>query len=268
MLRSVFGFAIWARRKAMAWWGASSFAYMLMYGSVYPTVRENAADFDELLQGYPEALKKMFGVTDDFSYASGDGFMQVQLFSLVVPLVFLIFAIGIGSRIIAGEEEDGVLDLLLSGPITRRSVLLQKFGAMALLTTGLGMVVLAALLATNEIAGIGVSIMRLAEGILGSLLLSLVFGAAALAVGAVTGRRGLAIGAASGFVAASYLMYTLAGLADSLGTVQRAFPWYYYAAAQPLRNGLNWVHTGVLVAIVLVLVLAALAVFERRDIAV
>ena len=38
----------------------------------------------------------------------------------MLPLLLLVYAIGAGSRAIAGEEESGTLDLLLAHPLSRR----------------------------------------------------------------------------------------------------------------------------------------------------
>ena len=46
----------------------------------------------------------------------------------MVPLLLLVAAIGAGARAIAGEEERGTLDLLLSTPVSRRRLALEKLG--------------------------------------------------------------------------------------------------------------------------------------------
>ncbi len=50
------------------------------------------------------------------------------------------FAIGAGARAIAGEEEGRTLDLLLSTPIRRSQVLLDKWISMVVTTLGLATV--------------------------------------------------------------------------------------------------------------------------------
>ena len=51
-------------------------------------------------------------------------------FSSLGPILFLVFVVGSGARAVAGEEEAGTLDLVLSTPIRRRQVLFDKFLAM------------------------------------------------------------------------------------------------------------------------------------------
>ena len=50
-----------------------------------------------------------------------------QLFVFLIPTLFLWFAISRGSGAIAGEEESGTLELLLTHPIKRSRILVDKF---------------------------------------------------------------------------------------------------------------------------------------------
>jgi ABC-2 type transport system permease protein len=53
-----------------------------------------------------------------------------------------------------------------------------------------------------------------------------------------------------------------------LGTLQKASPWYYYAASTPLLKGIEWTHAGVLAAFAVALPVAGGVVLDRRDLAV
>ncbi|MFH1330953.1 MAG: ABC transporter permease subunit [Actinomycetota bacterium] len=268
MLRSIFGAAVWSRRRSLAWWIGGSFVYLLFLGSAFPTLADNAADFEKMLDSYPEALRAMFNMVEGVSLSTGPGFLHMELFSLVLPLLLIVFAVGFGARAIAGEEEEGTLDLILSGPITRRRVLAEQFAAMAASTFAIGLVNFAAMLAAGAVFDMGLVPGRLAAATFGVVLIALVFGALALAVGAVTGRRGVAIAVAAATALASYLVFSLADVVTWLGTVQKASPWYYYAESAPLLNGLEWAHAGVLAAIAVALPVAGGVVLERRDLAV
>src|SRR4029453_12552773 len=124
MLGSVFAKTLVEQRRALIWWAMGLVAACLLAPAFYPSIHENAASFERLLDSLPEGLRRAFG--EDF--ASPAGYLQARLFSIFAPVLFLIFAIGAGSRAIAGEEEHKTLDLLLSTPFrvgayssTRRS---------------------------------------------------------------------------------------------------------------------------------------------------
>lgn len=268
MLRSVFGAALWSRRRALAWWVGGSFVYLLFLGSVFPTFRDNAAEFERVLDNYPEALRAMFNIVQGASFGSGPGFLHMELFSFMIPLVLIIFAAGFGARAIAGEEEDGTLDLVLSTPVTRRRVLAGQFAAMTTGTFLIGIFMGMAILIAGAAFDMGLDAGHVVAAMLGAVLIALVCGTLALATGCITGRRGLALGVAGAAAVAAYLVFALAEMVPWLGTIQKASPWYYYAASAPMLRGAEWAHFGVLAAMVAVLAVGGGVVLERRDLAV
>lgn len=266
MLRSVFRAEIWQRRRSLAWWLGSAFVYLVFIGSVYPTIRGNAAQIDQLLENYPEVFKVMFGVGEGLLYSSPEGFLHLQVFSFVLPLVLLMFTVGFGARTIAGEEEAGTLDLLLSSPVARRTVVLHKAAAMVVSTVAVGVAMTLALLLDGPFFGVGVRFTHLAGAVTSALLLAVFFGAVAILVGSATGKKVVALGATAGLALASYLVFSLAALAPWLEGAQRFSPFFYYAEAQPVRNGLDWGHALVLAGLTVLAVAASVFAFERRDV--
>lgn len=112
------------------------------------------------------------------------------MFAFTVPALLLVFGIGMGARTIAREEERGTVDLLLSLPVTRRRVLLEKAAGGACVLFGLGAVLFLALLAGSTAVDMEIAAARLAEISLATVLLVPPFAALALAVSCAIGARG------------------------------------------------------------------------------
>jgi len=144
MLHSVFLKTLRDLRRGFVWWSVGLAGMSALMVSVYPTVRGNAA-LNKLVQNYPAALKGFFGFGGELDYTSAAGYLGMELFSLMVPLLLLIAAIAAGSGAVAGEEDRGTLDLLLSLPVSRPRLALEKFGALAAESVALGFVVWASL---------------------------------------------------------------------------------------------------------------------------
>lgn len=270
MLRSVFGKTIVDYRRALLWW---SFGFLVLAAymiALFPTVRDNPA-MQELGRAKLEMLQGLIGRLADF--ASPVGYLTAGLFSLMLPMMFLFFTIGMGANAIGGEEERKTLDMLLANPISRSRILLEKWGAMVILTLLLGLVPLVAFAVGGpgvELVGEALSIANVGAGLLSAVLLGLFFGTLALAVGAATGSRTLAWSVAGGLALANYLVKTMAETAESMKTVQKALPLYYYLSddSNPLQQGLDPVHAGVLLLGVVVFLAVGLVTFQRRDVAV
>jgi ABC-2 type transport system permease protein len=263
VLGSVFSKTIREQRRGLFWWANGLVAACLLTTAFYPSIHENAASFRRLLDSLPEGLRKAFG--EDF--ASPAGYLQARLFSIFAPVLFLVFAIGAGSRAIAGEEEHKTLDLLLSTPVPRRRVLLDKASAMLVMAAGLGVVLAIAIAASGPPFELTVSIANVASAVADCVLLAIAFGAIALAVGAGTGRRSVAIGLTAGIAAGSYLIDILALSVNGLGWLQRLSPFFYYREADPIAHGLDPLDAAMLAAIAIVATGIAVAAFERRDLA-
>ena len=82
---------------------------VVVESSIWPTMRD-MPNFDELLKGYPDAMKRLFDLD---AMETATGFLNAELFTLVLPMLFIIFAVSRGARMIAGEEERGDLDVIL-----------------------------------------------------------------------------------------------------------------------------------------------------------
>jgi len=57
-------------------------------------------------------------------------------------------------------------------------------------------------------------------------------------------------------------------MVEGLKSYCKLSPFYYYTSAEPLRNGLDMGHAGVLIVLTVVFLAVALIAFERHDLAV
>jgi ABC-2 type transport system permease protein len=266
LLSSIFLKAIRDRRRSLLFWGISFVLIAVMVVSLYPLI-ESFSAIQEYMELFPEEFLALFtGGMNDFT--SPEGYLHSELFFLVFPLLILVFAINFGSNAVAGEEEQGTLDLLLSNPIPRWRLVLEKFAAMVFSILLLTLLFWGALAISGYVVDMGLSLSRLAAVCFSAALLGVTFNAVALAVGCARGRRGLSMSTAGALVGYSYLLNTMAPLIDWLEPFQILSPFYYYIGADPLTNGLNGTHVAVLVGLTTVFIIIALATFRKRDLAV
>jgi len=266
MLRNPFLKTLRDARRALAWWALGLVGMVALMSAVYPTVRDNP-ELNRMVSEYPEALKAFVSFGGNLDYVSGAGYLGSELFSLTIPLLLLVAAIGAGARAIAGEEERGTLELLLANPLSRRRLILEKLAALAVELVVLGLVLWLALLAGVAAFDMHVSAAHLAAATGSAALLAFAFGTISLAAGAASGQRALAIGLSAAGAVAAYLVNGLAALVGFLEPVQKASPFYHYVAPDPLRSGLSPGHTLFLLGIAAVASALAVLLFDRRDLA-
>jgi ABC-2 type transport system permease protein len=261
--------SVWSRtlrdqRRALVWWAVGLLATVLVTVAFWPTIQANAEQFTQFLENLPASLRDLFGVSD---FVTPAGYLQARLFSFLGPILMLVLAIGAGARAIAGEEEAGTLDLLLTTPIRRRDVVVQKFVAMLIAVAIIIAVTWVSLAALGPRFDLAVPADGLAAACLNLFLLALAFGTIALAIGSATGSKGLATGASSGVALLTYLLRSFAPSVDWLEPFRVLSPFYYYIDHDPLLQGVNAGDVVVLTAVTVVALVIALVTFERRDLA-
>ncbi len=265
MLGSVLGRALHERRRSMIGWSVGVAALAGMVIAFWPMVPD-APELERLMEQMPEGMMAAFGLAEIDDLFSPAGYLDSQLFALITPLVLLIFAVGAGAAAIAGDEDRGTLELLVAQPVSRTRVLLERAAAIALLVAALVLVHWVVLAAARPIVDLAPPAGGLAAIHVSLLLLTLLFAALALAVGAATGRRGVAIGVSAGVGVLGYVLDSFAPIVDWLEPVRPASPFYLYRGGQPLQDGLHAGHATALLVAILVLVVAGLASFRRRDV--
>ena len=260
--RSVFLKTMRDQRRALVGWSIGLVLLVGVEALVWPSFKD-MPDIDELIKQYPDYMKELFDVE---AMTTGIGFMNAELFTLLLPALFLIYAIGRGARLVAGEEDAGTLDVLLVTPLSARRIVLEK--ALALLTCVLllGLVLWAVTLAFSLLLGMGIDAGEAATGALAQVLLGAEFGALALAIGTGTGRRAMAVWVPSGLAVAAYVLHAAALLVPEIDPWQKVSPFYQAIVTGPLGAGLPARYAW-LVLVTAAAVGVSLTLLDGRDIA-
>ncbi|MDP9020563.1 MAG: ABC transporter permease, partial [Actinomycetota bacterium] len=141
------------RRRGFLWWSLGVLVTVGLTVAVWPSVR-GQQQFEDLVRDLPPAVRALFGAQDGIPFTSPAGYLHGRLFSSLLPLLLVVFGIGLGARAVGGAEEDGTLELVLAHPVSRARVAFQRYGAVVVLILGLTAVALAALVAVAPAVGL------------------------------------------------------------------------------------------------------------------
>ena len=264
MLRNVFTKTLWDARRSLPTWVAAIAAIGAMYGAFWPTM--DTPSMQQAMRGYPKAVLEAMNYND---VASPAGYLGSSVYGLLIPLLVTVFAIANGTRAVAGDEEAGTLDLLLSYPVGRTRLAVQRFTAMIAALVLIGLVLWLAMLAISGPAKLtGISAASFGATTLQLELFGLWFGGLAFAIGAATGKRVLALGASSAIAVLTYLANGVFPQLAGLKWTRSVSPWHWYLGGEPLRNGLQVGDSLLMLCTALVMVAAGTMLFNRRDLAV
>lgn len=249
-----------SRRKSIIGYSLGMAVYVIVVVAIYPSFKDSTS-LDQLTKDSP-GVAALFGISG--SLTSPTGWLGANIFANFFPLLILLITIGYGATSLAGQEADGHLELVLSLPFLRSSVVAQKVAALVLQAAVFSAVVFGCVIVGRAFeltfdAG-DLATATLAVGVLG-----VDFGLLALAIGAATGARGTAIAIASAAAAASYLVNSMAPLVSWLEPAKYASLFYWSVGDHQLERGLTPGAFAVLLGVAIILIGVALATFQRHD---
>jgi ABC-2 type transport system permease protein len=249
------------QRRALVGWSTAVAVLVVLMAALWPSVRDM---FDQdLLAAYPEAMQRLFDID---AMATGAGFLNAELFSIILPGMFIAYGISRGARLIAGEEQDGILEVVVVGPLSRPRLLLHKAAALATGIVVLGAVLLATMLVASAVMDMGIPVAHAAIGALAMVLIGIQFGWLALAVGAATGRWAASVAVPGSLAVAAYALHVVGALVEAVEPWQPLSPFTQAIGDGPVGgavpSGFTWLALAAIVVIA-----AAVPVFRRRDLA-
>ncbi|MCX6538510.1 MAG: hypothetical protein NT151_06190 [Acidobacteria bacterium] len=230
---------------------------------------QQAGTFAQLASIVPSFVRELFG-TALLAMMSFSGIMALGYYHVAIIAVLVALVITIGTEPVA-EIEVGFADLILSRPIARVSALTRS---VVLLAVGPALVIGA--MAGGTFLGLWIAApspeLKPLPSLIGSLALNLwallfCWGGVALVIGSVARRRSVA-GSITG-AAATALMLTdyLSRVWSPLKPIARFSPFRYYNPLDlVMGHPLSTTDVGVLLASGAVGIVAAYALFARRDI--
>jgi len=253
------------RRNGIIGWGLGLCFFPIVYVGLYPSFADQLPNFQEMMD---IALYQALGI----SMASFEGYVASTVTNLI-PVILAIYAVISGTGTLAGEEDDGRLEMIVALPIPRWQIVTVK--AIAL---GLALALILAIAAAGAgltLAAIGSQIVTVVSPLdmfwrlMEAWPLVLAFAMASLFLGALSPSRRTAAALATVLVVASYLGNNLAGMISSLERIKGLFLFNYFeASADALINGQQPANLLALLLVSLAAFGLAVFFFQRRDITV
>lgn len=231
--------------------------------SVYPTMSKSGDSMKSFLDSFPEGFKKMFRMED---YFSGPGFLNTELFSLIIPMVMIGVGLAWGAGATADDEERGTADLLFTLPISRSKILWSRLIAMISALALIAVINFVNLMIGAKIVNMSLSANHLAAGSLGCFLIGMLFASFGALFGAASGKRGASLGVGAGIAILFYVFYTLTAIVDKFNFIKPVNPFQWLIDANQLIDGLALVTNFKFFILSAAAAIAASWIINRRDI--
>lgn len=268
-MNNVYAWELKQRRNAIIWWCVGSILMSIVIIALYPSIRDQAAQLDKVINSLPPGLRGLKAGTTSGTVNVGDPleFLNSQLLYATLPIIWIILAITRGTAILGKEESSRTLELLLSRPLSRSRLLTAKAAALASELLVVGAVTFAASAIACPLFDIHVSLLRLGVAFLLTAVFSLSFGWIAFALQAASSlSRRIAVAVAVAISFGGYILASLSTLTDWLKNPAKLAPFHYFTPLEILRGNMP---KGLLVYLIGVAVIGAVIAyigFRRRDI--
>ena len=253
------------RRNGIIGWGLGVSMLPLMYISIYPQFAEQMEAFQELMD---LAIYQAMGI----SMADFEGYAASTVLN-IAPLIVGIYAIINSTATLAGEEDDGRLELIVTLPVPRWQIVATKALAtgiaLFLILFIVGLFSAAAVAAISGQVDTAVTPIAFLVALLAAWPLVMATAMIGFFFGAVAPSRRIAALLTTAVFLVSYFGNNLAGLVTSLETIQPFFLHYYFdATPEGLINGPQAGDLLLLLAVALIFFLLAVLFFQWRNLTV
>lgn len=262
---SIFNETLRRNWRGMIYWGIGLGLLGFLIMSIIPNL-DFLKQFENFLNTMPGIIKAL-GMEDSAQMATPEGFISAGYFGRVI-LILAVYCVLAGLNVTVNEEDAGIMDVLLSLPVPRWRIVLEKFAVYALMLLGIVTLGFVGLSLGGVSSAIQLDTQKLIIGnvnVLPSALLMLAF---TMFVGTLFRRKNLAAAVAAFFIVGSYILDFAGGLASESPIARlRSISFFtYYDNAHVMQTGLNGGNVALLLSITVILVIASVWVFQRRDI--
>jgi ABC-2 type transport system permease protein len=245
-------------------WTIGVAAALLLYLPLFPSLGGTDSQMAQLIHTLPRQLVNTLNYG---SITSGSGYTESTFFGLLGFVLMIIAATTWGTAAIAGDEENGTLELTLAHAVSRQQLVLERALAVVVRLLWLALFSALVVLALNHSSQLDLkasNVIAVAAAFLGLGLLSATLG---IAVGALTGRRVYATAAGAGIAVIGYVLNAIGNQSKDLDRLRDFSPYGWAYHHTPLSSGADWSGLALLYGFSILFVIVGVVALRRRDIA-
>ena len=262
MFKSVLSKTIYEKRWMVLGWSIGVAAMSLLMMSFYHSFSDGV--FDQIANNLPKSFQSLIG--DLKALKTVPGFVAQQVFALRIPLLTIIMSVILFSGLLAGDENEGSLQTLLTRPIKRYQVYLQKLLAGLIVSFVVCFAAIPGVVIGLVLISESMSLWMLFQAVVAVWMLASTFGVIGFSLGAIFGKRGQAGSIAGIFAFLSFLITSFVGNVPSIESVEKLSLFHYYNKPAVAEFGLSLSNCLVFVLVALFFAILGLIIFVRRDI--
>ncbi len=250
-------------RGQMIGWGIGLALYGLLMVSMFDSVA-GIEGLEEMMASYPPEIMAFVG--DVVEISTPKGYFNIY-YSSYMTVIVGIFAVGVSAGLLVGDEEKGILDLVMAHPVSRTALFTGRLLAFVAATAVILLAGWLSWVLPSGGSGMDLTWIQFLRPFLPLFAQLLLFGTLALLLSMILPSVRIANMITGGLLIGNFLVIGLANTNETLQAVVEYTPLHYYQGGSAI-SGLDWGWLAGLLAVSVVLALVSWQRFQRRDIRV
>lgn len=262
----VFKWELTRRSQYLLWWCIGTAALIALLMSIYPSIHHAAPQLNKAFSQLPVSVQGFRGNSAGNTITSPNGYLNGELYYITLPILYIIMSINLGGALVAREEEDHTLELLLARPISRARLLSGKLLAALVILAVVGLVDALVTIGLARVVNLDIASRYIALATLLAVVFSLGYGVITFGLSTssrFSRRLATTIAIITSF--GGYILASLSSMSHYIKTPAKFLPYHYYRPDQILAGQVSKDLVVYLAGIFVVFIVLAYFGFRRRD---
>lgn len=241
-------------------------AYIIFAMSLFPSMAKSSVNYSQFMKQMPSSMTKAFNI-QSLDYSNIFSFFYSTTGEWI-SLCLFIYAMIIGSSMLAKELDEKTLEFLQAKPITRNSIITEKLSCYSIYIILMNVILFFVTFISFQYVKINAySIKTLLLIYIGYFLIEITFANLGLLISLLIKKKKSSTNISLGLVLGMFLIYTLAGISDKISFLKYLTPFKYADSSAIIANGyINGIYVVILIIVNIVAVAFSYAVYNRKDI--
>ena len=256
--------------KTFVIYSLSAVGFLEMYVALFPAIRQQAGQFDQLLKTFPPEIFKAVGMDPStFSFNGLESFISSEYMSFLWPILAIIFAISIANYISVEEVDKGTIETLASLPTSRTRIFMERYFTGLLILAAFCFISLFGAIPLAMMHGVNYVLVNYLTASIGSFFFIWAAYSMATMFSVIFSEKGKATMVSGGILILMYVLHILSILNDKLVNLQYISLLHYFSGSELMaKNVYTQYALLALGGFAVVMALGALFWFKHRDLSV
>jgi ABC-2 type transport system permease protein len=241
-----------------------------MYIAIFPAIRQQAAQVDQMLKSFPPELFKAMNMDPStLSFSTLESYLSTEFMSFLLPILAIVFAISMANYISVNEIDKGTIETLASLPAKRIRIFTERYLTGLLLIAGFCAISLLGAIPLAMLHNTGYILSNFVTAAIGTFLFVWAIYSLAVLSSVIFSEKGKATMATSGVIILMYVINILSSLNDNLKNLQYFSFFHYFNGSELLvKNTYPQYSLLAFGGFAIIVTIVAAIWFNRRDLSV